>query len=96
MRVIFSVHEDTGAVNWIETDPTLYHQVRHPDNVTGHVGVDVMLAHHNENPDAREIGGWHTMTQLPGEDKPMRMWDRLVAACNSEEATEQAKALKLK
>lgn len=95
MRVLIDV-DPLGFTQEIETDPTQYHAVQHPDNATGLVGIDVMLRHHNENPQAREIGGWHVVNQLPGETEPITRWQRLVRACNGPHATEQARSLGLK
>lgn len=82
--------------HWIETDPTLYGKVEHPDRVSGLVGVDEMLKHHNQNPQAREVGGWHLPSEIPGDPRKMTRWDRLVEACNHVSATDQAKSLGLK
>jgi hypothetical protein len=88
--------DEFGNSHFIETDPAKFHKVYHPDNQSGLVGVDVMLLHHNEHPEAREVGGWHVVNQLPGELEPMTRWQRLVNACNHPDAHPQAKALGLK
>lgn len=95
MKVIVDI-DPQGNEHWIDTDPANYHQVEHPDNVTGKVDVDVMLAYHNQDPLSREIGGWHEVNQLPGETMPLSRWQRLVRACNHPDAHPQAKALGLK
>lgn len=95
MLVIIDIDQH-GGTHFIETDPALYPKVQHPDNVTGLVGVDVMLIHHNANPAHRTIGGWDVMNQLPGEAAPKSRWQRLVDACSGPNATAQAKALGLK
>lgn len=93
MRVVIDMDE-AGNIHFIDTDPANYILVEHP-NGSGPTTVDKMLKHHDNHPKDREIGGWHVMNQLPGEDHPMTRWDRLVAACNHPDAHPQAKALAL-
>lgn len=95
MMIVIDIDKN-GNTHFIETDPTLYVKVAHPDGKSGMVGVDVMLRHHNQNPASRTLGGWDVVNQLPGETAPISRWQRLVAACNHPEATDQAKALGLK
>lgn len=95
MRVTLHVDE-SGNEHFIETDPSKYGLVEHPDNKTGLVGVDVMLRHHNANPEARERGGWNLPSDVPGEELGLTRWQRLVRACNHPDAHPQAKALGLK
>jgi hypothetical protein len=83
-----------GHIQWIETDPALCDTVHHPDG-SGLCGIDQVLLHHNNHPADREIGGWHVLSQLPGEPEPITRWQRLVRACNHPDATDQAKALGL-
>ena len=94
MRVVIHVDE-AGREHWIETDPSRTFKVEHPDG-SGLTDIDVMLKHHNLNPDARERGGWHLPGNIPGEEPGLTRWQRLVRACNHPDAHLQAKALGLK
>jgi hypothetical protein len=95
MKVIVDVDE-AGNVHWIGVDEPHYPKVEHPDRKSGLVDTMTMLAHHNENPQAREDGGWHITSQLEGEDRPYSRWERLVAACNHPDAPDHIRKMGLK
>lgn len=94
MRILIDIDE-AGHTHWCDLSPE-YHKVEHPDGVTGLVDVRTMLQHHNHYPDDREKGGWHQLTQLPGETEPITKWQRLVRAVNHPDAPEELKALGLR
>ena len=52
----------------------------HPSNDGTKTDILGVLKHHNANPQAREVGGWHERNQLPGEDREYSRWERLVNA----------------
>lgn len=93
MKVTLDI-DAAGHEHFIDTDPSKYPMVYHPGG-RGLTTVDQMLIHHDGHPDDREAGGWHEFTQLPGDIEPITKWDRLVMACNHQDADQQAKDLML-
>lgn len=85
-----------GNEHFIDTDPRVPFLVEHPDGSGRKVDILTMLAYHNTNPQAREIGGWHELNQLPGEEAPMTRWERLVREANHPLSPPELRALKLK
>lgn len=93
MKVVIDI-DQSGFEHFIDTDPSVWHKVEHPDG-SGPTTVDKMLIHHDSHPEDREKGGWHVTNQLPGEDRPYTRWERLCMATNHPDAHPQARALKL-
>lgn len=95
MRIVID-RDAHGNEHFIETTPTVPFFVEHPDGSGRKIDLLTMLAYHNANVKAREIGGWHEVNQLPGEAAPMTRWERLVSAANQIDAPPELRALKLK
>lgn len=100
MKIVVKHHLDTftGAVvgtEFIETDPTKHPLPTHPLTGVGKVSWLDWLKHMDENPQSREVGGWHEETYVDGETTPKSRWQRVCEACNHPSAPADHQALKL-
>jgi hypothetical protein len=95
LRVVVDV-DSAGGVHTVDFEDGDLKWIDHPNGSGVKVSIKTMLAYHNDHPDARELGGWHVLSQLAGEPEPITRWQRLVNACNHQDAHKDLKALGLK
>jgi hypothetical protein len=95
LRVVIDV-DSAGGVHTVDFQDGNPKCVDHPNGSGEKIDIYTMLAYHNEHPEAREVGGWHVVNQLPGEIEPMTRWQRLAYACNHAVDHEELIALGLK
>lgn len=85
MRILVDItkHDDgmVTAHHWLDTEQT-QNLPKHHTRDGNYVDMDEFLVALNADPDKRESGGWHVVNQLPGEEKPLTRWQRLLAVTN--------------
>lgn len=70
--------DSAGNVHYVEVNESNPKDLDHPDNSGRKCDIVEMLTYHSSNPQAREVGGWHEVNQLEGEDRPYTRWERLL------------------
>lgn len=96
VAIEYDKHGNIMAHHWIDDTIGPHNEIQHPDGSGKTIPHHEFLAMCNNDKELREKAGYHVVTKLPGEDTGKSIWQRLVAACNHDEAPEHLKGLKLK